>query len=110
MGVPRLTDHAVERYHERLQRSFDFKRAKADLIRLLPYGEFSEEPPRWLKRNRIDPEVTGYWTMGDVCLVLCGKRVAVTCVTRGGLPPATRLSRNRRRRARKQRLALARGC
>ncbi|MDQ1584518.1 MAG: hypothetical protein QOF36_2572 [Microbacteriaceae bacterium] len=108
MGVPRLTDHAVERYQERLQRPMSFKQAKVELICLLPFGEFSEEPPEWLPfRGR---NVSGYWLLGDVCLVLCSKRVAVTCITRGELPRRIRTRRNRARRSRRYRLAKTRGC
>lgn len=106
--MPRLTDHAVERYQARLQRPQDFKRAKVELIHLLPFGEFSEEPPDWLGYSK--PDVSGYWLLGDVCLILCGKRVAVTCITRGELPQRIRNRRNRARRSRRYRLAKSRGC
>src|SRR4051794_33885032 len=98
-GLPRLTDHAVERYIERLQRPLDFKRAKVELICLLPFGYFSEEPPDWL--DYIDPDVSGYWIIGDLCLVLQAKRVAVTCIPRGTMLPSIRRARNNARRARR---------
>lgn len=103
----RLTSHAVNRYRERLQRPQDFADARDELVRLLRCGSFSNDPPDWLQK--VDPTVSGYWLMGDVCLVLQRRVVAVTCVTRGSISPERRRRRNERRQSRRYRLAKERG-
>lgn len=98
----RLTNHAVERYRERLQRPQEFEQAKRELLRLMRCGTFCKDPPDWL---RAPKRCSGYWVMGDVCLVLEERVVAVTCLTRGTISPHHRRVRNDRRRSRRYRLA-----
>jgi hypothetical protein len=75
-----VTDHAVERYQERVKPALDLEQAQAEVMRLLPGLEFTFERPVWAAA--ADQPHTEWVMVGDgIAFVVHGERV-VRCVTR----------------------------
>ena len=108
----RVTNHAVERYMERVRPGLDFKRAKAELIHLV--GQFGEERPRpeWMSMKAQEPDV--WVAVGDDVWLPCerrgdGRLVAHTVLAQGCLSAEARARRNADRRRRPTQNKLTRG-
>ncbi len=89
-----FSQHAVERYIERVKPCLDRDRAWAELKALAPLGEIVTQRPAWAG--------TGDAADGFLCLCDCVcfpviNGLAVTCLVRGSLPKHTRLARNKAR-------------
>lgn len=98
-----LTNHAVERYVERVKPTFDFSEARRELQRLCDLaGEPSRERPDWhFLPEHATEAAEFYLTLSDgICAAVKGTDV-VTVLTRGGSSPAHRA--NKRERKRRQR-------
>lgn len=95
-----LTEHAVDRYQERVRPALSPEAAKADLLRLIAACGRQGTPPEWAISNEY---VTDWFLFigDDVCLPI-HKGSAVTCLTRGGLPELTRARRNERKQAQRR--------
>lgn len=100
-----ISDHAVERFRERVRPALDLDDARRELLRLTQVAEIIA-PPEWaqMSDDRADGAVL---LSDDVCLLVSYLRenrpVAVTCVFRGWCGSRERAARNRERRRRKNR-------
>jgi hypothetical protein len=105
-----FTQHAIERFHERVRPCLTIAAAEEELARLVTMADVVSEPPTWLA-ERQRRTAAAYLVVGDLVLPaerLEGKPyvlVAVTCIARGCLSDRARARRNearqRRRRARR---------
>src|SRR4051794_15258525 len=80
----RITDHAVERFQERVRPGLSVDVAAHELARLIPLGFIYEQPPAWCAARPCP----AYLVVGDLVLplVTCadeGVYYATTCLTRG---------------------------
>lgn len=96
-----LTDHAIERYVERVRPACDHRSARRELSKLVPVaGTIEPSAPAW----RHEPAQFPHLVIGDVAFPLTPSRrdpqvlVACTCLVRGWRPPAARRSREAARR------------
>lgn len=101
-----LTDHAVERYRDRVRPMSEREAVEVELALILPLGEITAECPVWAVN---DDEPCEQWLVpcpgiafplypdrsGGSCLV------ATTCLTNRGLSEETRRNRNRENGARR---------
>ena len=97
-----FSDHAVQRYQERLRPGLDLLHARNELTRLADAGQVTPNPPGWAQTADGGP----FLILGpDVCLPLVPKGrnrlVATTVLTRDSLKPADREQRHRERRIRR---------
>jgi hypothetical protein len=94
-----LSDHAIERYQERVRPGLDRQAALEDLRHTLTSaGVWSLEAPDWLDTQHGD----GFVLLGDdVALPIQaapdGALVATTCLTRGGMDDGRRDVRKARK-------------
>jgi hypothetical protein len=107
-----VTNHALERYAERVRPHLDgFKRLHADMVRLVAVcGHTSSQAPAWaVPFNGEEPDDVErfYVHCGDICLLVKasppGSRLpgaVVTVFAKGGLGETARAHRNRNRAAR----------
>ena len=104
-----LTQHAIERFHERVRPSLTLSAAEDELARLVAFARVVSDPPSW-HAERQRRTAAAYLVIGDLVLpaeplvsepeVL----VAVTCIARGCVSDQARARRNKaRRRARRSR-------
>jgi hypothetical protein len=109
-----LTQHAIERFHERVRPCLTIAAAEEELARLVTMADVVSEPPTW-HAERQRRTAAAYLVVGD--LVLPAERlvgqpdvlVAVTCIARGCLSDRARARRNeaRQRGRRTRRFARA---
>ena len=97
-----FSDHAVQRYRERLRPGLDDAHARDELARLTSVGQVTTNPPGWAQTAHGGP----FLTIGpDVCVPLIRKGphrfVAATVLTRDSESPAERERRHRERRLRR---------
>jgi hypothetical protein len=98
-----LSQHAVDRYQQRVRPALSAELAREDLGRLIGLGRVASEPPSWLA-DRQAQRAAFYLTVGDVVLPLDPDRrdterlIALTCIARGGISEIARHARNQRRR------------
>lgn len=96
--------HAVERYGERVRPGCSSSTTLSQLRAVVACaGEIAVEPPAWAP---WDSRSSAYLLLGeDIIFPLRmradGAYVAITCLTRGSLPPSVRAARNARRQRRK---------
>ena len=98
----RLTQHAIERFHERVRPGLAMAAAEEELARLVSIADVVTEPPPWHgeRQRRTAP---AYLVIGDLVLPaewLVGEPdvlVAVTCIARGCLSDRARARRNEAR-------------
>lgn len=111
-----LTDHAVERYIERIRPGADDACARADMRRLLAFGKFELADDRPVYLTEANELAYGYIVCGSVAfpIIRVGDpaRFIVTTTIKGIVPRPERAPRegaNRRsgRRRRNRRRALA---
>lgn len=103
-----LSEHAIDRFHQRVRPALTWEEAEYELDRLTAYGEMVVEPPHWLARTQRQ-HACCYLLVGDLVLplvpayndreVLC----ATTCIPRGALSDRARSRRNARRSTRARR-------
>lgn len=107
------TDHAVQRYQERVRPSLSPEAARGDLERLLRlHAEPCERPEWYVERRTGSPAKATHWArIGDVFLACVqprpGRLLVLTVVTTG-LSPEARAKRTGERRAAKRAARLAR--
>ena len=107
-----LSQHAVDRFHERVRPGLDRTAAEDALAQLALLGTIEPEPPEWLARRQRQ-RAACYLVAGDVVLPLDPCRrdptvlVALTCLARGGISELARHRRNSQRRLRSARSRLA---
>lgn len=107
-----LSQHAIDRFHERVRPGLDRAAAEDALAQLALLGTIESEPPEWLARRQRQ-RAACYLVAGDVVLPLDPYRrdprvlVALTCVARGGISELARQRRNEGRRVRSARPRLA---
>jgi len=94
-----LSSHAIERYRDRVKPHLTFEEAGDELRRLVRHATISSQRPSWTNDEREDAT---YAVLSDgiVLVVLSDQyaaRIAVTCLTRGGVSDEARAKRNRRR-------------
>jgi hypothetical protein len=108
------TNHAVERYRDRVRPGYSFADARRDLLNVAEAaGTISDEAPSWVVESDLEAD-RRYMKIGDdICAVLeptsgADRAVIVTVLFKGGLSPQARARRNRyaahkraRRRARR---------
>lgn len=102
----RVTDHAVERFQERVRPTLDLAACRRELLRLTGACAPKPLPPAW---KHHDPQIRPdslYAELSDgVCAVLTPRGHVLTIVTRAGSGAQHRQNKNelkaRRRRARK---------
>lgn len=91
-----LTNHAIDRFHERVRPGLARASAEVELARLALFGAMVADPPPWYSPCE-DHEASAYLVIGDLVLPLRagddGVHVAVTCIARGGISPAARARR-----------------
>jgi hypothetical protein len=115
-----LSQHAVERFHERVRPSLGIEAAEDELARLVAMGQVVTQPPPW-HAERQRQTAPAYLVICDLVLPLVQMGgdpvvlVAVTCIARGGISDQARARRNslpraaRRRGRRRSRANLANG-
>ena len=107
------TDHAVQRYQERVRPSLSPEAARGDLERLLRLHAEPCERPEWYVERRTGPPTTAtHWArIGDVFLACVqprpGRLLVLTVITHG-LSPEARAKRSGERRAARRAARLAR--
>jgi hypothetical protein len=97
----RISQHAVQRYRERIKPGLDEAGARVELERLRAVGTVVREPPRWLHAADRAP---CYLLLGDdVALPLLrvadGGWIASTCVPKSTLTVNRREAKTARRRS-----------
>lgn len=108
--IVRVTNHAVERYQERVRPALDRQGAFDELVRLLrAAGDVVEDLPVWAHHTEDDDvKFDAVAMLGPDIAAPChltqgGYLLAVTVIARGWLPDGARQHRNRVHRARRQR-------
>lgn len=102
-----LTEHAIERYHERVKPALAPEQARREAITLARRAEPTRDRPRWWYQRQGDDvlEAWAYVTEGIAFGLV--KRdngwVALTCCTAGGMSDVVREARRRRKRIAKAR-------
>jgi hypothetical protein len=110
-GPVAVTNHALERYGERVRPYLDgLRRLHADMVRLVGVcAVVQDDPPAWVKDDwdREGKRERRFVVCGDICLVLQlspeGSRypaAIVTVLAKGHMGDAARAKRNDRRAAR----------
>lgn len=94
-----VSDHAAERYHERVGVRFEtVEEARADLLRLVgSFGRIVRELPPWASSELPN---TGVVMVGeDIVFPINDAGVLRTCIAHGHLPEETRKRRSQARRS-----------
>lgn len=99
----RVTEHAVERYQERVKPWLSIDAARRELLALVELADFTTRKPTWA----TEPELAvprGYLLLCDsVALPVARNGSITTCVTRGGIGnDELRRRRTNRKRARRR--------
>ncbi len=103
------TDHAVQRYNERVRPGLSVQAARADLERLIREHAQIVERPAWCVEARGGKSDATHWvTIGPDVVLPCAKTmrhalVALTVITNHGLSARARAKRTAERRAEKRR-------
>jgi hypothetical protein len=100
-----VTNHAAERFQERVKPALGLIQARQELVALVEMtdAEIASEPPDWLRGFR--PDSDGYIELSDGVVAGVMDGVIATILVRGGAPSSYRQQRNEnraRRRARKR--------
>jgi hypothetical protein len=92
-GAVELSDHAIQRWRERVRPGLTFKQAEEDLAQMLEaHGEWADGAPDWLDHHYQDARSL---TLGDGIAIPVLGGVAVSCVARAAYSPnARRLATN----------------
>lgn len=93
-----LTDHAVERWHERCRPAKDRDGALRDLVQLVAaVGVLVTQAPVWLGSDPDGPEADAYLMVGDDITLPVSRRSARTCIVAGEPSSLVRQQRSQRR-------------
>lgn len=100
-----VTDHAINRYRERVRPGLPFRRAEAELLRVLALGVWSDVAPLWLPYAPSHDSVVGFVLVGDdIALPVAGQGsgdlAVTTCLVRGGHAEEVRVARRAVKKAR----------
>jgi hypothetical protein len=108
--IPRIrfTEHAVERFNERVRPTLDRGAAFAEMRRVAALGSIQPTAPDWASGPSRDgtagpQETLGWLVVGDVAFPLIAPDQpgwaysAATCLTRGALGGELRREKNRRK-------------
>lgn len=103
-----LTDHAIRRYVERVRPGLPRSVAARELVYLLrAVAVMAEYPPSWVNPNPDAPPADEWLLIGDDVALPVVDRAIMTVLTKGGMSPKARASRNaeaaKRRKRRRQR-------
>jgi len=81
--LPTVTEHAVDRYLDRVDPAASRQEARAALHRILCLGRRRSRPRHWMRTERLEPDLSFvYWAgLPDVCLLVVDEAV-VTVKTR----------------------------
>lgn len=106
MMVPRLTDHAVIRYMDRLRHieiaegdKESLAEGRRHMAAILPHGRWERRAPKW--SGRLRGGCDSYFVLGDDICFIVQRGCAVTCIVKGTLPTPTRVRRNAHRAAKR---------
>lgn len=102
-----LSEHAIQRFRERVRPALGVAEAEGELARLAPVGDLLSEAPAW---HAVSTAALAPWylVIADCVLPLRPHwrdpdvLIATTCLARGDLSEATRFRRRARRRAARQ--------
>lgn len=101
-----VSQHAVERYLQRVKPALDFPAAKNELIALCAIGQ-EVEPPEWAYFDEDrGTHVDRILELSDGVIALLGGRTVISVLTRGSHHPEVRAAKNdfkRRQRKKKRR-------
>lgn len=78
----RLTEHAVERYAERVRPSLERPQVEAELRRVLPHASWGERPDWHYDGGGLGAIADRWLLLGDGIAFAVQGRIAVTCITR----------------------------
>jgi hypothetical protein len=101
-----LSNHCVNRFHERVRPALEVLHARAQLEYLIEHGKIEKAPPDWMART-MRQKADAYLVVGtDLVLPLVaagplGEMVAKTCISRGGISEQARQRRSARAHDRK---------
>lgn len=101
-----FSNHAIERYRDRLRPALSIDQAKLELERISAHSVFDTDGPSWMTVERKERN-NSFLEIGDAAFPLepsdDGETlVAKTCLVRGSLSPQARDRRNRMRRTRRR--------
>lgn len=104
----RFSEHAIERFIERVRPALDRDAALDAMVRLRHIGQVTPGRPPWMNPTDDDGDVVAYLVAGDVAFPLTissqadrrHRYVAKTTVVPGSIPAETRERRNRQRSGR----------
>lgn len=94
-----VTDHAVNRYIERLRPALSFGAAKYELIGLIPQAQVATEGPDWDQTRVHDADA--YLMLGDDVALVVKRKTIVTVLTKGWCGVAARKYKTAKHRKRK---------
>jgi hypothetical protein len=107
-----LSDHAVERYQERVKPALDLQAAREDLERMLPLGTFQHDPPPW---DRPFDEADGWLLLGEGIVIPLSRNQdrrpgfwAITVLSHREISPEKRRARNDHKARQRQARAMKR--
>lgn len=80
-----LSDHAVERYIERIRPAADEPCARADIRKLIDFGTYVDETPEWVRDPRHEPD--GYFVCGNVAFPVAQAWNGLVVTTTLHVPP-----------------------
>lgn len=97
----RVSDHAIDRYIERVKPCLEPEQAKAEILRLFDeVVGFRDTPPDWHDPGKVPP-FERYAMVGDGIAFGMKGLVVVTTLARGGHSDEVREARNRRHAGRR---------
>lgn len=97
-----ISDHAVERWQERVRPGLDHEQAVVDMRRILPVCELTEVCPSWTGEMAADGVLPNLWILvaDGIALPIIGQNIATT-LTRSSVSPQARENRREYRQTRK---------
>jgi hypothetical protein len=96
----RVTNHAVERYIERVKPALEFEAAMHEIRALTPSAEFSESRPAWAAATN-EPDSEGYLVVCDSFAFPVVNGHLTTCLTRCGMSQEARAGITQRKRGKR---------
>lgn len=98
----RVTDHAIERYVDRVKPCLTIDQAREEVRRLFEtVVGFSKAPPYWHAQGRERTPFELYAMVGDGIAFGIKDGLAITCLTRGGYSDEVREAQNTRKAAKR---------
>lgn len=101
MSRVQVTEHAIERYQERVRPTLEVAAAKRELVALVEMaGAPTPEPPAWA--DYVHPAPDSYLVLSDGVLGLIRGGRMTSVIVRGAMAPEYREAKRKERRARRQ--------